>query len=94
MDETRAPDDTARMTDHLRSIAVKVEEPEPGVFHWVLVENTGDALIFKQIAASEMACDNWLLALVGGVEALQRMTEDSSRGPRAPGESEGADPAG
>jgi hypothetical protein len=82
------------MTDHLRSIAVKVEEPRPGVFHWVLIESTDDAAVFKPLSVSPDPYDNWLLALVAGVEALQRMTGDSSRGPRLPGEDENADPVG
>jgi hypothetical protein len=82
------------MTDHLRSIAVKVDEPEPGAFHWVLVESTQDPALFNEVAVSPEPYDNWLLALVGGVEALQRMAKDSSRGPRASGEDENADPVG
>jgi len=72
------------MKDQLRSIAVKVEEPEPGAFYWVLIESGEGASIFTDIGRSKQPYDNWLLAVVGGVEALQQLTGDSSRGPRSP----------
>jgi hypothetical protein len=71
------------MKDQLRRIAVQVQEPEPGVFCWVLIESIADSTRFSDIATSDGTYDNWLLAMVGGVEALQRMTQDTSRGPRA-----------
>ena len=40
------------MTDHLRSIAVTVDEPDPGVFHWVLMESTEDASVYEELEAS------------------------------------------
>jgi hypothetical protein len=82
VDDTGAAAHTAGMTDQLRSIAVKVEEPSPGAFHWTLIESAEGASTFRQLAISEAPYDNWLLALVAGVEALQRLTGDSSRGPR------------
>lgn len=80
------------MTDHLRNIALSVDEPDPGVFHWVLMESTEDATVFGELDASEESFPSYQLALRAGVAALERLTQDLQTGPRAPGEGEDASP--
>ncbi|PNG49202.1 MULTISPECIES: hypothetical protein [unclassified Variovorax] len=81
------------MTDHLRSIAVTVDEPDPGVFHWVLIESTEDASVYQELEASEGSYDSWTHALRQGTERLMALAKESPMaGPRASGEDEDADP--
>lgn len=80
------------MTDHLRNIAVTVDEPDPGVFHWVLIESTEDATVYGELQASEESYDSFAVALHAGVTALERLAEDLKAGPRATGEDEDASP--
>jgi hypothetical protein len=85
------------MTDHLRSIAVTVDEPDPGVFHWVLIESTEDASVYQELEASEGSYDSWTHALRQGTERLIMMAlgKDSPlKGPHGRGEDEDADPVG
>lgn len=80
------------MTDHLRNIALTVDEQDPGVFFWVLVESTEDATVFGELEASEESYPSWTLALRAGVAALERLAADLQSGPRAQGEDENAAP--
>jgi hypothetical protein len=80
------------MTDHLRNISLSVDEADPGVFHWVLMESTEDATIFADLSASEESFPTYTAALRAGVGALESLAKDPDRGPRAPGESEDASP--
>jgi len=83
------------MTDRLRSIAVTVDEPDPGVFHWVLMESTEDASVYQELEASEGSYDSWTHALRLGTERLMAIGAASPvKGPRADGEDEDADPVG
>lgn len=79
---------------HIRRISVHVDEPEPGHFHWVLMEEDGDASTWKELAASEDSFDMWLDALTAGVCALEKYAPDERTGPRLVGEDEDADPVG
>ena len=81
------------MTNHLRSIAVTVDEPDPGVFHWVLIESTEDASVYQELEASEGSYDSWTHALRQGTERLMALAKASPvAGPRARGTGEGTDP--
>lgn len=71
------------MTDYLRSIALSVDEPDPGVYHWVLMESTEDAAIFGPLSASEESFSTWSDALHAGVAALELLAQDEKMGPRA-----------
>lgn len=83
------------MTDHLRSIAVTVDEPDPGVFHWVLIESTEDASVDQEFEASEGSYDSWTHALRQGTERLMAMAQATPlTGLRSIGEDENADPVG
>lgn len=82
------------MTDHLRSLSVHVDEPDPGVFHWVILESTEDASVWADGEASHDSFASWDEALAAGVTALRAYAKDLAVGPRATGEDEDADPVG
>lgn len=81
------------MTDHLRRISLSVDEPDPGRFHWVLMESTEDVSIWAELQASEESYSSYEEALYKGLSALQRLGPGST-GPRAQGEDENASPVG
>lgn len=82
------------MLNHLRHLTVFVDEPEPGHFHWVLIESTEDATVWNDIESSEGSFDMWLDAWVEGGKALLKHVEDERIGPRHSGEDEDASPVG
>jgi hypothetical protein len=82
------------MTDHLRRIALTVEEPGPGRFHWVLLESLEDASGWNELAASSRAYPEWIDAINFGNNALMAMARDRRVGPRSQGEDEDASPVG
>lgn len=70
----------------LRHIAVHVEEPAAGGFHWVLTEQShGSAWL--EIQRAGRAAGTYQRAMADGLLALQAMVEDLDAGPRraAPG---------
>lgn len=77
---------------YLRRLALTVREPSPGQFLWVILESTGDAVVFDEEVQTGTPVATYGLALRHGVEALARLPEGSSQGPRRPGEDEHADP--
>lgn len=80
---------------HLRHIALTAIEPDPGCFVWLLMESTGDAVVFdKEVSASEETYPSYGQALKAGYEALVLLSERSAQGPRAAGEDESADSVG
>ncbi len=81
------------MADHLRRIALTVQEDAPGCFRWMLLESTGDAVVYdRPVAASNEPCMCYASALKSGQAALLRLAQDMAIGPRASGEDEHADP--
>jgi hypothetical protein len=77
---------------HLRRIALTVEEPETGCFMWLLMESTGDAVVFDVQLAVSRVYSTYLEALVAGQHALLHLVPDLAAGPRRSGENENADP--
>jgi len=78
---------------HLRHIALTVIEPDPGCFVWVLMESTGDAVVFDQeLTAAGETSPSYAQALKAGYEALLRLSSKPEDGPRAAGEDESMDP--
>lgn len=65
----------------LRAISLTIEEPEPGLFEWVLYEGAPSSL---EIDASEDDYPSWNAALDAGVVAMRALAEDADRGPREP----------
>lgn len=82
------------MANHIRHLAVYIDEPDPGCFHWVLIESTEDASVWLDLEASEESYDLWLDAFTAGNKALLKHVPDERIGPRAPGEDEDASPVG
>ena len=79
---------------HIRRISVHVDEPAAGHFHWVLMEEDGDASVWKELEAGEDSYDLWLDALSAGTAALMKHVPDERIGPRLSGEDEDASPVG
>ncbi|QFZ84569.1 hypothetical protein GFK26_18240 [Variovorax paradoxus] len=82
------------MTAHIRRISVHVDEPDPGHFFWVLMEEGDDASEWTELESAEESYDLWLDALDAGVRALVRYAPDERIGPREVNEDEDADPVG
>ena len=63
----------------LRSIAVSVEEVEPGAFEWVLIERGIEWSLLKRAKRPTASCAK---AMAAGLLALQGMIDDLDAGPR------------
>lgn len=83
-----------RVVDHIRHLAIYVDEPDHGCFHWVIIESTEDASVWTDIESSEESFDMWLDAYSAGNGALMKLVEDERVGPRAAGEDEDSAPVG
>jgi hypothetical protein len=70
------------MTSHIRRIAVHVDEPDPGRFYWVLMEEGDDASQWRELESAPEGYDMWLDALQAGTTALIRYAPDERIGPR------------
>ncbi|MDB5965844.1 MAG: hypothetical protein JWQ72_2344 [Polaromonas sp.] len=81
---------------HLRHIALTIEEDDPGLFFWVLIESTGDAVVFdKGVSHSEHGYLTYERALDEGVRSLKALCDGKrEHGPRTKGEDEGGNPVG
>jgi hypothetical protein len=73
------------MSNHLRTIAVTVEESDPGVFHWVLMESIDDPAFFVELCGSLEGFERWGEALDAGVATLKCLAGDRAIGPRLAG---------
>lgn len=82
------------MTTYLRKISITVDEPEPGRFHWVLLESKEDPTVWAAVAASEEPYPSWSDAFDAGCVAIYKLAPDERVGPRAVDEDEDADPVG
>ena len=90
-DSPESPDSA----DYLRSIALTVEEDEPGHFTWVLLESQGDAVVFDvELACGEQAFPSYRQALEAGFDALTDMCDDKNAGPRASAQEDDSDQVG
>ena len=79
---------------HVRRISVHVDEPDPGHFYWVLMEEGSDASQWVELQAAEEGYDMWIDALQAGTQALEKLAEDERIGPRIERDDEGSDPVG
>ena len=50
----------------IRRIAIFVDEPDPGLFYWVLIENDEDAEIWTDLEAAEEPKTTWRSAFDAG----------------------------
>lgn len=74
------------MPSRLRAISLTIEEPEPGLFEWILNEGAPSSL---EIDVSEGDYPTWNEALEAGILALRALAQDVDRGPREPLEDAG-----
>jgi hypothetical protein len=78
---------------HLRHIALTVDEGDPGCFTWMLMESSGDPVVFDlEVAASKHPFPSYSEALRQGYDALLAIADSKADGPRASGEDENRDP--
>ena|SRR6476660_5221597 len=84
----------------LRHISVHVDEPDEGVYVWVLMERAGD-LRWAEIQRATSGEATYRQAMADGLVALQAMVDDLEVGPRgaasrsgAPGPSPSPSPPG
>ena len=72
------------MANHLRPIALTVDEPSPGLFHWALLESSGERTMFnRRLAAAEEPYDSFDKAARAGLLNWVRLAGDDVRhGPR------------
>lgn len=79
--------------EHLRSIALTVEENAPGQFVWLLLESQGDSIVFDvELECADQPYPTYIKALKEGFERLAALGQDEDMGPREPGADENADP--
>jgi len=79
---------------HIRRISVHVDEPDPGHFYWVLMEEGDDAAQWVEVQSAEEGFDMWIDALQAGMWALEELAEDERIGPRSAGDDEDVSPVG
>jgi hypothetical protein len=82
------------MMGHIRRIAVHVDEPDPGHFYWVLMEESDDASQWTELESADATYGMWLDALTAGVKALVGYAPDERIGPRSAGDDEDPNPVG
>ena len=80
--------------DHLRRIAIFVDEPDPGCFYWVMIESVNAAAIWGDLAWSKESFDTWQAAYFAGTVELMRLVPNEVTGPVIWGEDENASPVG
>ena len=78
----------------IRRIAVHVDEPDPGHFYWVLMEEGDDASHWVELGSADQPTDMWIDAFQAGTAALLGYVQDERIGPRAAGDDEDANPVG
>jgi hypothetical protein len=79
---------------HIRRIAVHVDEPDPGHFYWVLMDEGDDASQWVELKSAGEPYDMWLDALNAGVKTLVGYAPDERIGPRTSGDDEDGNPVG
>ena len=72
------------MANHLRSIALTVNEPTPGLFHWALLDSDADKMVFDHrfMMADEPYDSFEKAARAGLLNWLKLAGDDTKRGPR------------
>lgn len=71
--------------NRLRSLAITVDEPDPGCFCWTVMEAPADSSNFSVLSTSSLSYPSYDSALSAGVEALRDSCVDLGAGPRAEG---------
>jgi hypothetical protein len=72
------------MATPLRPIALTVSEPRPGLFHWALLEGSGETPAFdRRVAFADEPYDSFEKAARAGlINWLRLAGDDPRRGPR------------
>ena len=72
------------MANQLRPIALTVDEPSPGLFHWALVESSGNQSLYdRALAAADEPYDSFEKAARAGLLRWLNLARDDTRlGPR------------
>ena len=86
--------DSGNKPSFLRSIAVTVDEPDPGNFYWVLLESQGRDDEFRLLNSAPRGLDSYERALQEGVNELRRLCAARALGPRREFDSEEDNPSG
>jgi hypothetical protein len=72
-----------KMANHLRKLALTVDETEDRQFFWAILEATRATIYREQVAAAETYFDTYLGALEAGYAALAAIAQENpKRGPR------------
>ena len=79
---------------HIRRIAVHVDEPDPGHFYWVLMEEGDDASQWVELESADQPTDMWIDAFQAGAAALLGYVPDERIVPRTRDDDEAAGPVG
>ena len=79
---------------HIRRISVHVDEPDPGHFYWMLMEEGDDASQWVELQSADEGYDMWIDALQAGMWALEKLAKDERIGPRIEGDDEDSAPVG
>lgn len=66
----------------IRRVSLHVDEPQPGHYFWVLMEEGDDESHWQEISSSKEANAMWLDALQEGMLALVILAGDERVGPR------------
>ena len=69
------------MPSFLRSVAVTVDEPDPGSYYWVLLESGGPGQAFHVLDSARTGHDSYDAALSEGVNQLRQLCRDRRLGP-------------
>ena len=70
------------MATSLRSIALMVDEPDPGSFYWVLLEVRGQSNTFAVLESASRSEPSFDASLSAGARELRRLSGSGSGGPR------------
>ncbi len=72
------------MANHLRSIALTVNEPSPGLFHWALLDSDDDKMVFDhRFSMAEEPYNSFEKAARAGLlNWLKLAGDDTKAGPR------------
>ena len=72
------------MANHLRPIALTVNEPRPGLFHWALLDSDDEKMVFDHrfIMAEEPYDSFEKAARAGLLNWLKLAGDDTKHGPR------------
>ena len=79
---------------HIRRVSVHVDEPDPGHFYWVLMEEGDDPSQWVELQSAQESYDMWIDALQAGMWTLERLAEDERIGPRINRDDEDRSPVG